>query len=124
MYMKNEEMNETNKQNISYDYSTYLLNMNIKCDYLTMNNKLELNLSTECMKCQSKVICEKYIYLKNMNTNVVQQTKQSSEQSTKQSTEVLKLNCEYVELTSKRRRLSNKFKNIDLNKVPKLVFEL
>jgi len=122
--MKNEKMNETNKQNINYEYSSYLLNLNIKCDYLKVNKKLEYELSTECVNCQSILICQKYIYLQNMKSTVKQRTEQRTDLSNEHLNETLKLNCDYVELTRKRRRLSNKFKNIDLNKVPKLVFEL
>jgi len=112
------------KMNSDYELYSDFININLNCDYLLINSKLELYLSTECMKCIRKRVCEKYCYIQNMNSDVKHRTKQSSEQRTEQRTEILKLNCETVYVSSRKRKFRRKFKNIDLTKVKVLKFDI
>jgi len=88
------------------EYCSCLLNVNIKCDYLKVNMNYEYELSNECMKCRSKVICEKYCYLKNMKSDCVKRSSNENVKS-KSKVEILKLNCDYVKLGRRRIRMKN-----------------
>ena len=106
MYLKTEELNRTNEQIFHDDYSTYLLNLNIDCQYMNINKNFDYELSTECLNCQKNTICQKYIYIQNMNSTCVQRTKEVNK--TINNNNILKLNTKYVTLSKKRRNNVNK----------------
>ncbi len=106
MYLKTEELNRTNEQNYQHDYSTYLLNLKIDCQYMNINKNFDYELSTECLKCQKKLICEKYIYLQNMTNTCQQRSKVVNKTINK--VETIKLNVKYVTLSKNIRSKVNK----------------